>query len=111
MIATSGFWEFIFRIIDERIKWVEFVFCLFFLDRPYKFFGFLSLTADVRRHTQTFLPADSRDFASLARDKPAGKKPSIATRLIKFMPLYKFVVLSNFHPDFQHLLMNSMYPL
>jgi hypothetical protein len=32
------------------------------------------LTADVRRLAQTFLPADSRDFASLAQDKPAGKK-------------------------------------
>jgi len=35
---------------------------------------FLFLTADDHRQSQTFLPADSRDFASLARDKPAGKK-------------------------------------
>jgi hypothetical protein len=31
------------------------------------------LTADGRRRSQTFLPVDSRDFASLARDQPAGK--------------------------------------
>jgi hypothetical protein len=91
MISGSGFWGFIFRIIDGRMKWFGSFLYFIFLDRINP--PSLKLRRGKQDYLDFLLTADGR--RPLA-ERPARPKLPIAARLIKFIYLHKFIVRLSF---------------